>query len=165
MKFSTRSAFTLIELLVVISIIALLSSVVLSSLSSARSKAKDARQASDVKSLLTALQMYALDSGTGEYPVTSGLYNVLLSNRVDTTNTARFDALKTLLSPYINLQESIYSAEGYHYNYLGTHTSAGNPAGTFTLNVYYKKINSFCSAGNGNYAATTTCKSLGFPGI
>ena len=53
-----QRAFSLIELLVVISIIALLSSVVLSSLNVARSKARDARRLSDMKQVQTALELY-----------------------------------------------------------------------------------------------------------
>lgn len=58
--------FTLIELLVVISIISLLSSVVLSSLSGARTNARDARRKSDLEQVRTALEMYYNDHG--HYP-------------------------------------------------------------------------------------------------
>jgi prepilin-type N-terminal cleavage/methylation domain-containing protein len=53
---SLEKGFTLIELLVVISIIALLSSVVLSSLNSARVKARDATRKLDLRQLETALE-------------------------------------------------------------------------------------------------------------
>jgi prepilin-type N-terminal cleavage/methylation domain-containing protein len=62
-----KKGFTLIELLVVISIIALLSSIVLASLNSARNKARDARRLQDVTSLRTALALYASDN-SGAYP-------------------------------------------------------------------------------------------------
>ena len=55
MKKYTRG-FTLIELLVVIAIIGILSSVVLVSLNSARTKAGDARVISDVQQVRTALE-------------------------------------------------------------------------------------------------------------
>ncbi len=50
--------FTLIELLVVISIIGLLSSIVLTSVNSARAKARDARRRADIKQVQTALEFY-----------------------------------------------------------------------------------------------------------
>ena len=63
--------FTLIELLVVISIISLLSSVIMSSLNSAREKARDAVRKTDFSTLQNALELYHSDHG--EYPkVTSG---------------------------------------------------------------------------------------------
>lgn len=50
--------FTLIELLVVIAIIGLLTSIAIVSLSSARTKSKDARRAADMKQVATALTLY-----------------------------------------------------------------------------------------------------------
>jgi|CXWL01.1.fsa_nt_gi prepilin-type N-terminal cleavage/methylation domain-containing protein len=54
----TRRGFTLIELLVVIAIIGILSSVVLGSLSVARTKARDTRRIEDIKQIETALSLY-----------------------------------------------------------------------------------------------------------
>lgn len=53
-----NKAFTLIELLVVISIIGLLASVILVSLNSARSKARDAKRIGDINQLAKALELY-----------------------------------------------------------------------------------------------------------
>jgi type II secretion system protein G len=61
--------FTLIELLVVIAIIALLSSAVISSLSKARSKSRDAQRVASMKAVQTALEMYFSDYS--RYPTTS----------------------------------------------------------------------------------------------
>ncbi len=66
MKNNTKG-FTLIELLVVIAIIGILSSVVLASLNSARTKARDARRISDVKQIQLALEMY-YDDNNSSYP-------------------------------------------------------------------------------------------------
>ena len=57
-----QKGFTLIELLVVIAIIGILASVVISSMSSARTKAKNAAFQSEVTSLVPAL-ISACDSG------------------------------------------------------------------------------------------------------
>jgi prepilin-type N-terminal cleavage/methylation domain-containing protein len=64
--FNRRKAFTLIELLVVIAIIGLLSTIVLSSLSSAREKARDAKKGVIVKQWITALALNY--DTTDEYP-------------------------------------------------------------------------------------------------
>ncbi len=61
--------FTLIELLVVIAIIGLLSSIVLASLNTARVRARDARRAGDMRSVVNALALYALDNN-GAVPLT-----------------------------------------------------------------------------------------------
>ena len=58
-----KKGFTLIELLVVISIIALLSSIVLSSLNDARAKARDSVRRSDLRQIKTALELYKSDKG------------------------------------------------------------------------------------------------------
>jgi len=55
---NTKGGFTLIELLVVISIIGLLSSIVLTSVNSARKKARDARRLADMHTMQTALEFY-----------------------------------------------------------------------------------------------------------
>lgn len=59
----TRRGFTLIELLVVVSIIGLLSSVIIASLNTARSKARDARRIADFHSVDVAMEMYFEKNG------------------------------------------------------------------------------------------------------
>lgn len=66
MKKENRRGFTLIELLVVISIIALLSSIVMSTLNDARMKGRDARRLSDINQIQNALELYR--NSTGYYP-------------------------------------------------------------------------------------------------
>jgi prepilin-type N-terminal cleavage/methylation domain-containing protein len=65
-----NKGFTLIELLVVIAIIGILSSVVLASLNSARSKSRDAKRMSDVKQIQLALELYYDQNGS--YPTSPG---------------------------------------------------------------------------------------------
>lgn len=62
-----EKGFTLIELLVVIAIIAILSTVVMAGLNSARQKGRDAKRVSEMKALQKALDLY-LDS-CGAYPM------------------------------------------------------------------------------------------------
>ena len=57
----------MIELLVVIAIIAVLASIVLVSLNTARVKGRDARRLADIKSIQNALELY-YDSTSGTYP-------------------------------------------------------------------------------------------------
>lgn len=65
-----QAGFTLIELLVVIAIIGILASVVLASLSSARTRARDAAKLSQLLEVQKALEMYYADAGT--YPPHGG---------------------------------------------------------------------------------------------
>jgi len=65
-KFFLKKGFTLIELLVVIAIIGILASIVLVSLNSGRTKARDAQRASDIKTIQGALAYYY--SQNGAYP-------------------------------------------------------------------------------------------------
>ncbi len=79
-----RKGFTLIELLVVIAIIGVLASIVLVSLSSARSKGRDAKRIADMKSFQLALEMtydaanpptYPAEIADNALPVVSGITN------------------------------------------------------------------------------------------
>lgn len=63
-----NSGFTLIELLVVIVIIGVLATLATVALSSAREKARDARRVSDIKQIMTALELYYSDANS--YPNT-----------------------------------------------------------------------------------------------
>jgi type II secretion system protein G len=67
MKTQKQKGFTLIELLVVVAIIGVLATLVLSSLSNARSRSRDARRLADIRTIQTALEVYYVDNGV--YPV------------------------------------------------------------------------------------------------
>lgn len=67
---NTRRGFTLVELLVVITIIGILSSVVLASLNTARSKGSDAAIQSDLNAIRTQAELYYLTTGNSTYGTT-----------------------------------------------------------------------------------------------
>jgi len=80
-----QRGFTLIELLVVIAIIGILSSVVLASLNSARSKSRDARRVADVKQLQLALELYY--DANRNYPTTLATANLVTPGYIATIPT------------------------------------------------------------------------------
>jgi len=74
MKFfyKDQTAFTLVELLVIIAIIGILSTFVVVSLSGARSRSRDVKRISDVKTIQTALQLYSASFGSYPEIITAG---------------------------------------------------------------------------------------------
>ncbi len=65
-----RGGFTIIELLVVIAILAVLFSAVIAILSGARTKSRDARRETDIKTIQNALELYLTNARV--YPATGG---------------------------------------------------------------------------------------------
>jgi type II secretion system protein G len=133
MKYSR--GFTLIELLVVIAIIGTLSSVVLASLNSARTKAQDAARMQDVKGLKTALELYYNDNKG--YPTSAGTANgdVPLN---DATLTSK------LVPQYIKSMPAIMVADGDHYYSIGVTTGVTT---NYDMLIYVASTNSWCRAG------------------
>ncbi|MEK7208627.1 MAG: type II secretion system protein [Patescibacteria group bacterium] len=84
--YKKESGFTLIELLVVIAIIGILSSVVLASLNSARTKARDASRVTALRQLQLAVELYF--DAKSSYPTD-------LSQLVGSTNGASLPRLPT----------------------------------------------------------------------
>lgn len=122
-----QQGFTLIELLVVIAIIGLLASVVLLSLNSARAKSRDAKRLSDVRQLVSALELYFNDYNT--YPTAGGLDDLVPS-------------YIGLVPTYPTPDDCGGSINTYNY------TASGSTTSTYTL--------TFCLGGNtGGYNAGT----------
>lgn len=73
-KFRMQSGrgFTLIELLVVIAIIGILSTLAVVSLGNARTRARDSKRLSDMRSLQSALEIYYTDQGSYPAATASG---------------------------------------------------------------------------------------------
>jgi type II secretion system protein G len=69
------AAFTLIELLIVVAIIAILAAIAVPNFLEAQVRSKVSRARSDLRTVATALEAYAVDHG--RYPPNDGVYNVL----------------------------------------------------------------------------------------
>lgn len=137
-----KSGFTLVELLVVIAIISLLSSVVLTSLNSARAKARDAKRKADLKELATALNLFY--DKYGYYPRESADH----SNGV----VGEGAGIDTLLEPFISSVPHDPSGPGnstYLYYYDGRQYCTGRDyPGDKVAVIFAKNLES--STGNGS---------------
>lgn len=112
-----RKGFTLIELLVVISIIGLLSSVVLTTLNTARIKARDTKRQAEIKQIQIALETYYSDNG--RYPISSW---------ASSNNATQWNTLSTALGVTLPVDPSNSGT--------GSATSAGNYTYSYFANNY-----------------------------
>lgn len=88
-----KNGFTLIELLVVVAIIGILATIILSSLNTARAKARDANRQQDIATIQNALEIYYLDNG--HYPNSTGMGG--FSPSVASSYNASWEALETMM--------------------------------------------------------------------
>lgn len=172
-KFNNNKAFTLIELLVVVSIISLLSSIVMSSLNSARAKARDTRRIEDLRQIRTALELFYDDygyypqSGCGwdcngyrlSYNNTS--WNDLAADLQPYMSKLPVDPINSSCSPWTTNNENCFS---YAYGNVGRNTSRvqydltarledkGSPYRCEVKGYRYERGNVYwCLAFGGNY--------------
>lgn len=147
-----KRGFTLIELLVVIAIIALLSSVVLASLSTARAKARDARRVADIDQIRTAMAMYT--DANGVTPTSTAAYdcvgNAPYCNAVFVNGSnigwTGVNSLESQLSGYIAKLPKDPNGSwplSYYYfpnGYIGCSTSTG---ATTPVIIFATEINTY----------------------
>lgn len=124
-----KKGFTLIELLVVIAIIALLSSVVLASLNSARAKARDAKRVQDIQQLVRAVSLYASDNN-GNYPTS-------LEGIGSYTEPAT-PAFAAQIAPYLIAPRDPLQTGAYHYYVI-------RPDSTWITNNSWASLSASCA--------------------
>ena len=117
MKSQNLRGFTLIELLVVISIIGLLSSIVLTSLTEARGRARDAKWLAELKQIQTVMAAYKNDKGfyPGDTAVVTGsnLFQAALNDLVE---EGYFDETTGVPMPTLNAGGQLYYVDCEHWS-------------------------------------------------
>ena len=149
------SGFTLIELLVVISIIGVLSSVVLASLNSARTKARDASRTSSIRQVQLAIEMYY--DANGKYPYPLPPWPTPPNNSDVPLN---WPSIVTDLAPYIS-KIPVDPTNPFNYHY---YVATLNPAPYYAIYIPYETKTpcyvcggSICQSGLG-YWAVNICQ-------
>lgn len=141
-----QAGFTLIELLVVISIISLLSSIVLTSVNSARAKARDARRIADLNQIRTALEFYF--DANGYYPQSNCGWDC---NGYRYSFDGSWDSLANDLRPYIpTLPKDPLNSGGCPPWSGGCYTYAYGNVGRTSERVQYDLMAHLEDAGNPN---------------
>lgn len=126
--------FTLIELLVVISIIGLLSSVVLTSINSARIRSRDSERVQSLVQLRNALELYKADNGS--YPVTD-----------DIETPGVIDGLRNCVdirSPSGIIDDTTMDGVGMYYNSVSPETFIPNLTPKYIATLPKNTVSGMC---------------------
>lgn len=172
-KLSPKNGFTLLELLVVIAIIGVLSAIVISSVSTARAKGRDAKRKSDLHQIQNAIELYivqndhAPDMGDSNCLDVTNMDNSCFAN--ETNSLPHWNQLEAQLSPYLkklpkdpcgaSCWDGTYGMYGF-FSYIyeapalkaganGTNTPFG-PVTSSSYNIYAERMETG-SVSNGNF--------------
>ncbi len=139
---NTAFGFTLIELLVVISIISALSSIVFASLQEARVSARDAKRLSDIKQIMTALELYYDQNGF--YPLCS-------ANNVCSTNGYAGPMSTLPITAYLSVipNDPVNTSTLYGYYYARGYYASGVSTFVLTGSASHYIIATRLEKGNG----------------
>lgn len=127
----------------------MLASIVLASLSSARTKGQDAARISDIRAIKTAMELYYNDNNG--YPTSNGSSNgdVVINDSV---------LLSKLVPKYLPSIAAILISDGDHY-YSAGYTSGVSPI-SYSLYVYTSALG-YCrtgvNVGAGDWGSPPTC--------
>ena len=152
--------FTLIELLVVIAIIGVLASVVLASLNTARTKARDARRVSEIREIQKALEL-AYDED-GAYPISAWVCSHHSNWESSVLATALEPYLPTMPTDPVNMTDggspwgSANGTSRLNYCYYGR--SYGGPGEWYMLVFRVEQQNIALDAQDG----VTACNGTNF---
>ena len=149
-----KKGFTLIELLVVVAIVGVLSSVVLASLSSARSKGRDAKRISEMKSLQNAIEL-AKASGA-QLPQSYNYASSALAGLLVPTYISVFPS-----DPQISALPPSFLPTYYYCN-LNTQTSANychndTDPNTYAIIFYTENRTGACPGIVGGWSTSLCC--------
>jgi len=131
MKSKNLGGFTLIELLVVISIIGVLSSVVLTSLTEVRARARDTKWLAELKQIQTVMAVYKNDTGyyPGDVSSANGSSQFQLALN-DLVVEGYFDETKGIPLPTLNGGGKLYYFDCEHWN------TSGIPGYSNCINIF-----------------------------
>ena len=147
-KLEAKQGFTLIELLTVIAIIALLASIILASLNTARQRSRDGKRVSDIKNLELALSLYYNDNSA--YPTTLASLVPTYISSLPTDPNYSVTSATCVSSPT--------TAGCYQYAALGSGASCtAYHLGANLEQSSNSAINNDFSTSNQTYAAQTAC--------
>lgn len=116
-----KKGFTLVELLVVIAIIGILSSVVITSLGTAREKARDSKRIQDLAQIKNALELYRDDNG--HYPIVGNSYYYSYNSSWNTFTSVLSPYLSDVPVDPVNVSTPPWSNNGHSYAYGRTGTN------------------------------------------